>query len=81
MDHVVNLADAKARLSELVNQVEAGDSIETRRRGRTVARLSPPTSGRQPIDLAALGAHTDSMPLQAEDAGAFVRAMRDDERY
>jgi hypothetical protein len=28
-----------------------------------------------------LTALTDSMPLQAEDAGAFVRAMRDDERY
>ena len=81
MDHVVNLADAKARLSELVDQVEPGNSIEIRRRGRTVAGLSPPTSARQPIDLTALAALTDSMPLQAEDAGAFVRAMRDDERY
>lgn len=81
MDHVINLADAKARLSELIDQVEAGDSIEIRRRGRTVARLSPPTSPRKAIDLAMLAALTDSMPQQEEDAGAFVRAMRDGERY
>ena len=30
---VVNLADAKAHLSELVDRVEAGDSIDITRRG------------------------------------------------
>src|SRR3546814_5158991 len=30
----INLADAKARLSELVDRVEAGDSIDITRRGK-----------------------------------------------
>jgi prevent-host-death family protein len=36
----VNLADAKAHLSELVDRVEAGDSIDITRRGKPVARLT-----------------------------------------
>jgi prevent-host-death family protein len=36
----ITLADAKARLSELVNRVEAGESIEITRRGKPVARLA-----------------------------------------
>ena len=34
----INLADAKAHLSELVDRVEAGDSIDITRRGKPVAR-------------------------------------------
>ena len=37
---VINLADAKAHLSRLVEQVEAGDSIDITRRGKPVARLT-----------------------------------------
>ena len=36
----INLADAKAHLSELVDRVEAGDSIDITRRGKPVARLT-----------------------------------------
>jgi hypothetical protein len=34
----INLADAKAQVSELVDRVEAGDSIDITRRGKPVAR-------------------------------------------
>lgn len=34
-----DLADIKAHLSELVDWVEAGDSIDITRRGKPVARL------------------------------------------
>ncbi len=34
----INLADAKAHLSELVDRVEAGDSIDISRRGKPVAQ-------------------------------------------
>ena len=37
---VINLADAKAHLSELVDRVEAGGSIAITRRGKPVARLT-----------------------------------------
>ena len=36
----INLADAKARLSELVDRVEAGYTIVISRRGNPVARLT-----------------------------------------
>lgn len=36
-----SLADAKARLSELVHRAEAGEEITIKRHGKPVARLSP----------------------------------------
>ena len=46
---VINLADAKAHLSELVDGVEAGDSVDITRRGKPVARLTAVTKPRRPI--------------------------------
>ncbi len=77
----VNLAEAKAHLSELLDRVEAGDTIEITRRGKPVARLSKVSGPRQPIDFAALKELTDRMPPQNESAGEFVRKMRDSDRY
>ncbi|MDP2828596.1 MAG: type II toxin-antitoxin system prevent-host-death family antitoxin [Sulfuricellaceae bacterium] len=37
----VSIAEAKARLSELLNRVEAGEEIVIARRGQAVARLAP----------------------------------------
>lgn len=79
--HRVNLADAKARLSELIDQVETGESIEITRRGRPVARLVAATPPRKPVDLAELKAFTDTMPWQEQSAGDFIRWMRDTDRY
>lgn len=80
MEHV-SLADAKARLSELIDRVEAGETIEITRRGKPVAQLSATVKPRKPIDFSALKAFTDSLPLSPESAGDFVRAMRDEDRY
>jgi prevent-host-death family protein len=77
----INLADAKAHFSELVDRVEAGETVDILRRGKLVARLTPPERPRKPIDLARLKAVTDQMPMQAESAGDFVRRMRDEDRY
>ena len=38
----VALFEAKNRLSELINRVEAGEEIAITRRGKVVARLVPP---------------------------------------
>ena len=35
----VSLAEAKNQLSELINRVEAGETVAVTRRGRTVTRL------------------------------------------
>ncbi len=78
---VVSVADAKARLSKLVERVEAGDSVEITRRGKPVARLIAAAAPRKPIDAAALKALTDAMPAQSEGAAELVRSMRDGDRY
>ncbi len=57
---LIDLADTKARLSELVDRVEAGDSIDITRRGKPVARRS------KPIDAALLPSLTATTPLQSE---------------
>lgn len=77
----VNLADAKAHLSELVDRVEAGDTIDITRRGRPVARLTSVAKPRKRIDLAMLQALTAAMPPQDERASDLVRSMRDGDRY
>jgi len=77
----VNLADAKAHLSELVDRVQAGDTIDITRRGRPVARLTAVARPRKRINLAMLEALTASMPPQDESASDFVRSMRDGDRY
>lgn len=77
----ISLADAKARLSELVDRVEAGDSIDITRRGRPVARLTTPAKPRKRISLHMLQSLTAAMPAQAQDAAALVRSMRDSDRY
>ena len=77
----IKLVEAKALLSELVDRVEAGDSIEITRRGKPVARLTAVARPRKPIDLALLQALTAGMPPQAEPAADLVRRMRDGARY
>lgn len=77
----VNLADAKARLSELIERAEAGEIVRITRRGKPVAEISPVKVPRKKIDMASLRALTDSMPRQKEPARIFIRKMRDRERY
>ncbi len=77
----ITLAEAKAHLSELVDRVEAGDSIDITRRGKPVARLTSVAKPRQPIDATLLQALTATMPRQGQSAAKLVRSMRDDDRY
>jgi prevent-host-death family protein len=76
----VNLAEAKAHLSELVLRAAAGEAVCIMRRGKPVAQLSAIDLGRKRIDPSVLQAMTDTMPMQSESVRAFVRRMRDDER-
>jgi prevent-host-death family protein len=77
----INLADAKAHLSELVDRVEAGDSIDITRRGKPVARLTAVARPRKWIDVDLLRSHTATMPPQDGGAAELVRSMRDSDRY
>lgn len=77
----VSLADAKARLSELVERAAAGEAVCITRRGKPVAQITAVDVPRKRIDAAALQAVTDAMPVQPESAREFVRTMRDEDRY
>lgn len=75
----INLADAKARFSEIVDRAESGESIEITRRGKLAARIVPPTveRPRKPLDLEALRKFRESQPYQEQTAADLIREMRD----
>jgi prevent-host-death family protein len=77
----ISLAEAKARLSSLVDRAESGESICITRRGKAVARIVPIEVPDEPFDWEALERHAATIPHQAESAGAFMRRIRDEERY
>ena len=77
----VNLAEAKAHLSELTAQAAAGEPSCIVRRGKPVAQLTAVDVRRKRMDGSALHAITDTMRVQPESARDFVRRMRDEERY
>jgi len=77
----INLAEAKARLSELAELAAAGETVIITRRGKPIAQLTKPEAARHAIDLDALRRLTDTQPRQPESAGVFIRHMRDDSRY
>lgn len=72
-----SLADAKARLSELIDKVEAGETVEITRRGRPVARVVPPEPPLRPIDWDKLARLRASLPWQEQAAADLIRDMRD----
>ncbi len=77
----VSLAAAKARLSELVAEAEAGGEVLIARRGKPVARLVPVEPVVGPYDWAEHMEWLEAQPLQPVGAGEFVRQMRDSDRY
>lgn len=75
----INLSDAKAHLSELIDGVERGEQIEILRRGRAVARLTPAPKApkpKKPFDWDELRRMTEAMTPQTESAGEFIRKLR-----
>jgi prevent-host-death family protein len=77
----ISLAKAKAHLSELIDRVEAGGSIDITRRGKPVARLTAAAQPRTPISLTLLQSLTATLPPQPQSAADLVRSMRDGDRY
>lgn len=75
----ISLTEARSRLSELVDRVEAGETMEITRRGKPVARLTGLV--RKPVDVDGLRALTAEIPPQAGGAADLVRSMRDNDRY
>ena len=77
----VNLAEAKAHLSELIDLVVAGDDVSITRRGKPVATLRSAAKTYEKVDVELLRAASEGTPRQGEDTADFMRRFRDAERY
>ena len=78
-ERTVSIAEAKARLSELI---ASGEEIVVTKRGVPVATLQPlPAPRKKKLDLGWLRELTKGMPYQEEDSGTFMRRVRDTDRY
>jgi prevent-host-death family protein len=77
----VNLAEAKAKLSELVAEAEAGETVQIMRRGKPVVQITQVRGQKKPVDLESLRRTVALSPRQSESAGEFMRRLRDSYRY
>jgi prevent-host-death family protein len=79
----INLAAAKAHLSAVLAQVEAGEEVVITRRGVAIARIVPEPAGpAEPFDLQELFHFTNAQPMhKGPDAGTFLAELRRDARY
>ena len=74
----VNLARAKARLSELLDKVEEGQEVVITRRGRAVAHLSPAVRPQKPLPLRELAGFRAAVPRLRRPAAELLREIRDE---
>ncbi len=75
---IVNLAQAKARLSDLLDKVEAGEKVVITRHGRPIAHLSP--FAPQKVPVRSLASFRARMPGWRRPSAALLREARDQER-
>lgn len=72
----VSLAQAKARLSEIIDKVEAGEEIVITRRGRPVAQL---TSAKRPLlPVKSLADLRAQLPKARKPSAELIRRIRDE---
>jgi prevent-host-death family protein len=74
----ISVAQAKARLSEILNRVEAGETVTITRRGKAIARLSGIETPKKPIDFERLRKFRESMPPLERSSAEIIREMRDE---
>ena len=75
----VSVAEAKAKLSEILTRVEQGEEIVITRRGKPVATLSQAKKTFKPFS-----SHAELLAAQPKaktSSADILRAMRDEARY
>jgi len=76
----VNLATAKAQLSELIGRAENGEEVVITRHGRPVARVVPAIPVKQPVPLERLAELRKSLPpWEGRSSAKLLRELRDEE--
>jgi prevent-host-death family protein len=73
-----SVAEAKAKLSEILDGVLAGDQVIITRRGKEIVRLQAIEAPKAPYSYDDLLAHLEGMPTSQGNA---VVEMRELERY
>lgn len=77
-----SVADARNRLSDLIDRTLAGEDVVITRHGHPVVSLQAVRPGAGPVtgeDLIWLKAHRVRALATAEDAGTLVSRMRDED--
>lgn len=78
----VSLSEAKAHLSEIVDRVEAGETVEIMRRGKLAARITPIETPKKKVDVEVLRRrHAEQIAGGVKVSSSAVVAMREQERY
>jgi prevent-host-death family protein len=74
----VSVAEAKAKLSEILQSVEAGEDVRITRHGKTIARLmSEQVQPDRPVDVERLRRWRAETPPSSVSAVDLIRADRD----
>ncbi len=76
-----SIAEAKAHLSALLDQVARGEVITLTKRGKPVARIVPADQfpSKPKLDLRALEQFRSKLPRSPISSATMVRKMRDEE--
>jgi prevent-host-death family protein len=76
----VSVAEAKAKLSEIIQAVEAGEDIRITRHGQPVARLvAEQARTKKPVDVDQLRRWREALSYSPISAVDLIRADRDGE--
>ena len=77
----VSVAEAKNRLTSLLNAAEAGETITITRHGKPVAELRPPSGPRvfDPRSIDWIRQQTAHLPKSPITGAEIVRRMRDED--
>ena len=75
----VSVAEAKARLSELLNSVESEDDILITRHGRPIARVTAPEAPKQLLPVKRLALLRQNTSPWSEPSARLLRSVRDEE--
>jgi antitoxin (DNA-binding transcriptional repressor) of toxin-antitoxin stability system len=75
----VSVAEAKAKLSELIKRIEEGEEVTITRRGKPVARLSATQAPKRPLPSRA--EHREKHGNIKTSAVDDLIAMREEYRY
>lgn len=76
--HTVSVAEAKAHLSELLNQVEAGEEVVITRRGQPVAQIKGFGRPVMALDFEEMDRLRSSTPPSPVSSAELIRQIRDE---